>query len=196
MSLYQQQSDMTPSSSHTTTIYLTNNGLHTYLVLPATAVTAQVPALEAHFPDTAWLQVGWGDYHYYGNPEQTKWMGFKALCLPTKAVIGLMAINNPRTDLPKSIRLFEHAANPKTLNAVVAFVCNHIQSNHQPEVIRVRDDGELFFLSVGTYSIFNTCNHWTAKALQSAGLEVNPRVAFSPYNVEKQATAKGFNPVI
>ncbi len=176
-------------------IYLTNNGLHTYLVLPAAAVKAKVPALESHFPNTDWLQVGWGDYHYYGNPEQTKWMGFKALCLPTRAVIGFMAINDPKTDLLKSIRLLEHPANPKALNAVVAFVCNHIQSHHQPEVVRVREDGELFFLSVGTYSILNTCNHWTAKALESAGFAINPRIAFSPYNVEKQATANGFSAV-
>ena len=30
----------------------------------------------------------------------------------------------------------------------------------------------MFYLAEGEYSLFNTCNSWTAKALQAAGLPI------------------------
>ena len=44
-------------------LYFTNNGLHTHLLLPSAEVNTRVSALGAYFPDASWLQIGWGTMH-------------------------------------------------------------------------------------------------------------------------------------
>ena len=43
-----------------------------------------------------------------------------------------------------------------------------------------------FYRSLESYHIFNTCNIWTARALKSAGLEIQPTAAITVENLLKQ----------
>ena len=160
--------------------YFTNNGLHTHLVFPTQQIKDLLPALKPYFLDTTWLQIGWGDYQYYGNPEQTNWMGAKALFLPTAAVIGMLGINTIPEDIPKNTAFYKISLDTMHWNAILGFIC---------AMIRAKPTGEMFFAAHGTYSIFNTCNHWTAKALATAGLSMKPSRSFSPNYVEKSVIA-------
>ncbi|RZO19793.1 MAG: DUF2459 domain-containing protein [SAR92 clade bacterium] len=169
-----------------TSIYFSNNGLHTHLLLPTAKVNDRVPSLQAYFPNSAWLQIGWGDYEYYGNPKQTKWMGLKALFSPTAAVMGILGVNAIPNDISRKRKLYEIHLDSMHWNAILDFVCEHLKldASNQATEVRVKDNGEMFFEAHGTYTIFNTCNHWTARALNVAGLRMNPRRSFSPNYVE------------
>lgn len=178
-------------------LYFTNNGLHTHVLFPAQEVKARVPALQAYFPDIAWLQIGWGDYQYYGNPEQTKWMGVKALFTPTAAVMGILGVHAIPNDIPKKRKLYEIPLNNMHWNAILAFVCGYLKLDaaNQISEIRVKENGEVFLKARGTYTIFNTCNHWTARALKTAGLNMNPRRSFSPNYVERWVKVNGYKSI-
>jgi uncharacterized protein (TIGR02117 family) len=167
-------------------LYFTNNGLHTHLLLSSAEVSARVSALGAYFPYATWLQIGWGDYAYYGNSKQTKWMGVKALFSPTAAVMGILGVNEVPDDIPKKRKLYEIHLDIMQRNAILDFVCEYLKLDvaDQTTEVRVKDNGEVFFEAHGTYTIFNTCNHWTARALNVAGLRINPRWSFSPNYVE------------
>ena len=144
------------------------------------------PTLQAYFPDATWIQIGWGDYQYYGNPEQTKWMGVKALFTPTAAIMGILGVNAIPEDIPKKRKLYEIPLDTGHWNAVLAFVCGYLKLDdaNQMTEVRVKGNGEVFFEAHGTYTIFNSCNHWTARALETAGLTMKPRRSFSPNYVE------------
>ena len=171
--------------------YFTNNGLHTHLVFPTQQIKDLVPSLKPYFLDTTWLQIGWGDYQYYGNPEQTNWMGAKALFLPTAAVIGMLGINTIPEDIPKNTAFYKISLDTMHWNAILGFICAHFKTDaaNQIAMIRAKPTGEMFFAAHGTYSIFNTCNHWTAKALATAGLSMKPSRSFSPNYIEKSVIA-------
>ena len=47
----------------------------------------------------------------------------------------------------------------------------------------------LFYLAEGDYSLFNTCNSWTSKALQAAGLPI--KTALQARGVMSQAQRYG-----
>ena len=178
-------------------LYFTNNGLHTHLLFSAQEVRAYVPTLQAYFPDATWIQIGWGDYQYYGNPEQTKWMGVKALFTPTAAIMGILGVNAIPEDIPKKRKLYKIPLDTGHWNAVLVFVCGHLKLDNANQIteVRVKGNGEVFFEAHGTYTIFNSCNHWTARVLETAGLAMKPRRSFSPNYVEQCVNANGFKAV-
>ena len=77
-------------------LHFVRDGIHTHLVLPAASLCALVPQLNPIFGSYQWLRIGWGDYHYYGNEQQTKLMGLRALLLPTSSVVALLGIDDLR----------------------------------------------------------------------------------------------------
>jgi hypothetical protein len=118
-------------------LYFTNNGLHTHLLFSAQEVRAYVPTLQAYFPDATWLQIGWGDYQYYGNPEQKKWMGVKALFTPTAAIMGILGVNAILEDIPKKRKLYEIPLDTGHWNTVLAFVCGYLKLDDANQMTEV-----------------------------------------------------------
>ena len=118
-------------------------------------------------------------------------MGAKALFLPTAAVIGMLGINTIPEDIPKNTAFYKISLDTMHWNAILGFICAHFKTDaaNQIAMIRAKPTREMFFAAHGTYSIFNTCNHWTAKALATAGLSMKPSRSFSPNYVEKSVIA-------
>ena len=176
------------------TIWVTSNGLHTHLMVPSDNLKEYVPTLKPYFPDSRWLQVGWGDYQYYGNPQQTKLMGIKALFLPTQAVIGVLAIARPDEKLSRSSRVYSGAIDTFYYQRLLSFIGEYfkLDSSEKMSPIRGNDNGEDFFQAYGTYSILNTCNNWTARVLKAAGLNINPYRSISANYVEISIQENGF----
>ena len=158
-------------------LYFTNNGLHTHLILPSQGLKTLVPQLSKYFLDEPWLQLGWGDFGYYGSAKQTKLLGFRALFMPTKAIIGVRSIRDLTNDFPQRTRIYAIPLPKAAMDATLLFISRYFQFDESDDltVVRKKANGELFFSANGTYSILNTCNNWTAYALREAGLKISPK---------------------
>lgn len=176
-------------------LYFTNNGLHTHVVMPSRALKALVPDLSQYVGDDAWLQIGWGDAGYYGAAKQTLVMGARALLSPTAAILGVRCINDLSADFPKSTRLYPITLDQAAMTAALVLVSRHFKLNQSGRLtlVRERPTGELFFTSIGTYSILNTCNNWTAYVLQEAGLKISPKLTIGPGQVERNVKKNGYS---
>ena len=177
------------------TLYFTNNGLHTHVVVSCKALRALVPDLSQYVGNDAWLQIGWGDAGYYGAAKQTLLLGVLALFTPTAAIVGVRCINDLSADFPKSTRLYPIILDQTAMNAALALVSRHFKLNQSGRLTLVREKptGELFFASIGTYSILNTCNNWTAYVLQEAGLKISPKLTIGPGQVERNVRKNGYS---
>ena len=175
------------------TFYFANDGLHTHLIFPRNDVTAHVTYLKTYFQTAQFLKIGWGDYHYYGNPLQSRYMGLKALFLPTSAVLGVQGTGDI-DELTEQKNIYEISLEKSKWNNIIDFVCSFFcrDSKDQVSLVRTKPNNEHFFAAHGTYSIFNTCNNWTASALKAASLTINLKRSFSANYVENQVILNGY----
>lgn len=165
-----------------TTIYLIDNGFHSDLALPRAAL-ASGPTLAraaSMTTDAPWVLVGWGDERFYeGQGVSLARLGdaLRALFWPgNSAVVHLEGVAG-QPDMAfqdahaRAIELSEPG-----LQQLVARIDRSLARDGQGQPERAPSSAwadEAFFLSDEPFSLFHLCNHWTAEALNAAGLPVS-----------------------
>jgi uncharacterized protein (TIGR02117 family) len=156
------------------TVYVVSYGWHTGVVIPRSDLlpTGRVPEA-ADFPDAAFLEFGWGDREYYPSPRPTIGMALAALLKPTPAVMHLAGLSlPPQQTYPKA----EVLALPLTATALHRLIAGIDATFKRPEGGRVEAitrglyHDSYFYPAHGRFHLFNTCNTWTARMLEAAGL--------------------------
>lgn len=176
-----RQWQIPPSPDCRFTIYVTSDGMHTNFFVPVRTTIydwSQQLDLEAIGSDPAadyrYLQFGWGDRIFYmGTPS---WQEVQL----TNALRALFYWRNTSAMFVKG-----HTAAPQPGNetvtclhlsqtdylALMRFLQATFQTDAQGQVERLgsgQDGQSSFYAATGFYSIFNTCNSWTADGLRAA----------------------------
>jgi uncharacterized protein (TIGR02117 family) len=178
-------------------IHFFRDGIHTHLVLPASVLLQFIPTLKEHLQDSPWARIGWGDFQYYGSPQQTLLGAARALLLPSKAVIAVMGLNNIRDQISDSNRVYSIDSNQLVTEALAQFIAGYFKQDNQGQLTQIRDkpSGEVFFKARGIYMLTNTCNNWTSRGLRIAGLRCRPLFNFFPGQVEQSVRRNGYLPL-
>lgn len=137
-------------------------------------------ALPAWMPPDTYLLFGWGDSVFFSRvltPEDMT---------PPRALSALAGLNRVAVRIvPVDGASVQEYCSPIRIDAEGrSELINHIR-----ETFRRDDDGrlqtiptpvpgEILVQAEGRYSLLNTCNQWTARALGKAGL---PRAGFAPF---------------
>lgn len=124
-----------------------------------------------------WLEFGWGDADFYRANGEDILLGLKALFFPTGAVMHVHGFNgSPASNFPKS-EIIELRLTPAGYDRLLAFIRGSFARGADGKTIPL-DKGlyglSRFYEGTGTYSMFNTCNTWAAKALAAAGFPIDP----------------------
>ncbi|PZV18027.1 MAG: hypothetical protein DCF22_02580 [Leptolyngbya sp.] len=163
------------------TVYLSSDGFHTNLFVPIkTAVydwTRRTSGLASEFSarDRA-VQFGWGDRRFY--METPAWDQVN----PLEALRALFFWQNSTAMFVKGHTTLPHSPSEdlrcvrlgKTdYLAMMTFIDRSFQLDPQGQKQRLgsgQDQQSSFYAATGYYSLLNTCNSWTAKALQTANV--------------------------
>jgi hypothetical protein len=162
---------------------LLDNGFHTDLAVPRAPLEARGgPLAEAvrSLPAGDWVLIGWGDARFYVDQSpMTERLpdGARAFFKPGNASVIMLdpAQQDPRARYaPDSRRTF------RVSEAGFDALARHVEASldlrdgaARMTVIRQGDDAR-FFASREHFWIGHLCNHWTAGALNAAGLPVRP----------------------
>lgn len=154
------------------------NWFHSNLVLPA-AVLAQGHPLLRLYPDARWFAVGWGDEDYYREPGGgTVMQGLRAAFGGGPTVLHVIAFR----DAPEVYFDAETVTRAGVTQAgaarIAAFIAEEIARRPEGGPAIVADGhhaGRSLFLrgADDNFHLFNNCNHWTARGLRQAGLNVS-----------------------
>lgn len=154
-------------------------GYHSALILPVeTAAFSWRSYLETAAPHPAahrsvqYLGFGWGERQWYLNPPTTHRTleSFRALFLPNQAVLKVERY----TEFPHHQKTACIGVTPAHYLQLVGFIQQSFQRNAQNQPIYLAEDQVYpasFYEATGTYSLFNNCNHWTARGLRLAGAD-------------------------
>lgn len=167
-------------------IYACDNGVHTDLIVPVVAggtdwrVLFGQPAFIAPIEAYDHIGLGWGSRDFYINTPT--WADLD-IATAVKSVLWdetvLHVAYRPRPVAGENCRPWR--VDPTSYERITAFVQETLRLSGERPVQAAPGYGarDAFFVANGQYTIVETCNQWTGRALRLAGAPVAP---WTPYS--------------
>ena len=158
-------------------IHLVSTGWHVGIVMPLDAILKRNLPETKHFPNSKFLEVGWGDARFYKSKNPTARMAFEAAFTSKSSVIHIYAFQSPVNEAFISSEILKLELSKEGYSELLSFIHKSFvrTANGDAKTVGVGLHGEKksrFYLSNGKFHLFNTCNTWIADALQSAKLDI------------------------
>ena len=157
-------------------VLVTSNGWHSGIVLARTDVPAAAIPESADFPAAAYLEFGWGDAVYYPAPRPHLGLALGAI-FPGPAVVHLVGLPDHPARVFPTAQVVRLTLSPPAFERLIAHLAAAFERGGA-ERAQPSADGlypfSRFYPGTGRFHAFNTCNTWTAQALQAAGLAIEP----------------------
>lgn len=183
-----------PTADSTSAVYLVRHGWHAGVAVRRSDVPeGRWPILEA-FPQAKYLEVGWGEAHYFPGESRGVWGIVRAGAWPTGSVLHVVpvSVSVPAT-FPQNT-IVRVPVGPRELDALTTVVAESFAVDSTGDARRAASGyyvDSRFYRSPLPYHVFNNCNHWAAAVLEAAGCDVAPRWIFTVGQVMKQARECG-----
>ena len=171
-----QQKDLGPPSHR---IYVTSNGWHSAIVVPAPALRALGAVPEtADFPSAEFFEFGWGDRDYYQAKEKTFGMTLSAALVPTPAVMHIAGKQAPPEDRGQKSEVISLWLSEAGFERLVKAIAEDLErasgKNRAESISRGLYPDSYFYNARGDFHLLNTCNTWTARKLRIGGVAISP----------------------
>lgn len=167
-------------------IHVVSHGWHTGLVVKAADMNAIVPALANRFRGNEYYEIGWGDAGFYQADEITSGLTLRALLASSGSALHVVGFSTPpELRFPHStVRKVDIArsAHANLLQYIHGSFARDAGGNIVMRGRGLYGDSE-FYAGTGYFHAFNTCNKWTAKALYSAGIEIDPAFKLTAHSI-------------
>jgi uncharacterized protein (TIGR02117 family) len=166
-----------PPGEGDVTLWVVDHGWHTAIVVRRDDVDrARWPEVD-DLPRAELVEVAWGDREFYMATPATAWMAITAAFGSGASVLHVVALDGPVAKaFPASARV-ERRVPRAGLDALGRFLSDTYERDAAGRAVRLGPGlygASAFYAARGRYSLANTCNTWVARALQTAGLPVDP----------------------
>ena len=158
-------------------VYVVNHGWHTGFVVHASKIQKEIPELKLRFGNAPYIEFGWGDNEFYQAEEITSGIALKAIFLPTDSVVHAVALTLRVDKYFKHSEVEKFCLEDSELKSLVDFISNSFYRDESGDILKMNPGiygDSQFYKAKGDFHIFNTCNKWTAKGLESAGMKISP----------------------
>lgn len=175
-------------------IYVASNGWHTEVVVEAATLPAVRWAQREPFRDHRYLEVGWGDRDAYPAERLTLGLALRAALASRGSVLRVSGFDEPITARFRGIEVVELRLPASGLDALAEFIETSHATDTRGQPIRLEPAAPgptIFYLARGRFHALSTCNSWTARALQAAGLPLLPSVTLTAHQLMLQIVPLG-----
>lgn len=163
------------------TIYLADNGIHSDIILPATALGLDwsrfVPKSDVRSasPKSRWVAFGAGEEQVY--LDTPTWWDIRpktiwAALTGSRRVIHVEWVENPRAYAGRTIRL-----RPEEYRRLWSAIRSDFERGPAGRPVLIDHPGygccDAFYRGTGTFNAFQTCNSWVADRLRLAGVKAS-----------------------
>lgn len=165
-----------PAAAADSVVLVTSNGWHSAIGVARADLPAEAIPETADFPEATWFEFGWGDAVYYPASDP----GVRdalAAAFPGRAVVHLAGLpDHPEVVFPQAERI-ELVLSDEAFAALAAYLAGSFDRGDTVRAPIVADGlyaFSRFYPATGRFHLFNTCNTWTARALEAAGIRIDP----------------------
>lgn len=176
----------TPTGVARQAVYVKSNGWHTGFIVPAQAIQESIPELKQRFGNTPYLEFGWGDQGFYQATEITSGLTLGAMFNSAGSVIHAVAVPEHVESYYSSSKIEKLCLTAPAYAALIQFISDSFYKDKNGEILALKNGiygNSQFYRAMGTYHILNTCNKWTAKGLERAGMDIYPAVNLTASSV-------------
>ncbi len=172
-----QVQDLFPPAKNapTRSIYLVNHGWHAGIIVKRADIPDGVWPEHKDFPDSEYLEVGWGDRDYYQDSDPHFGITLKAALWPTDSVLHIATFNGSVTSYFTNREIVKIELSEPGFEQLSRYFAESYAKDDAGQAIPLRPGlygKSRFYLSRETYHVFKTCNVWTARGLRAAGLPI------------------------
>ena len=157
-------------------VYVVNHGWHTGFVVHASKIHKEIPELKQRFGNAPYIEFGWGDNEFYQAEEITSGITLKAIFLPTDSVVHAVAVTRKADKYFKHSEVEKFCLEDPEFKSLVKFISSSFYRDESGNILKLNHGiygDSQFYKAKGDFHIFNTCNKWTAKGLESAGMKIS-----------------------
>jgi uncharacterized protein (TIGR02117 family) len=164
-------------------IYVVKHSWHAGIIIPVNNLSKDSLPVLSDFPDDEYLEFGWGDSAYYRAEDPNFGQTLKAGGPPTPGILHIVGVDAPIKDYLNYRTALQFRIPMDELGDVIRFFRNEfIYSDKNPVQVGPGLYGDSYFYRAQTnYTVFYNCNHWTADALERAGISIS---TFGMFRVE------------
>lgn len=176
-------------------VYIINYNLHTGIVIPLIDESLHNISALRYFKNYQLTDIGWGEENFYQDPSDNFCMAARAVLFPNSSVLRIEGYGNIDngyigwSDFTVKLTLTK-----EQFIKLSGFIENSFRKDEQNGIIITSEKhsgGIIFFKSVYKYHLFNTCNTWVARALESSGLDVSPLFIITAGQLYNEIKDKG-----
>ena len=180
-----------PPGEPTPSVWVLDHGWHTAIVVRRADVDRALWPEVDEVPTATFVEIAWGDREFYMATAATAWMAVKASLGAGASVLHVVGLDAPiGAHVPQS-EIVELRVSRRGFEALTRFVSGEHERDISGRPVRIQrglHGPSWFYAARGTYSLFNTCNTWVARALRTAGLPVTPFAVITAGGVMRQIT--------
>jgi len=179
-----------PSGEPPRAAWVVDHGWHTAIVVRRDDVDPALWPEVRDFPDTALVEVAWGDREFYMAQNPTGWLAVKAAFFTSGSVLHVAGYGESTLAGLPAGAVVELRVSRRGFDAMTRFVHDEYQPDGQGRPARLEhglSGASWFYTAQSRYHLFNTCNTWVARALQRAGLDVTPAGTVTAAGVMQEA---------
>jgi uncharacterized protein (TIGR02117 family) len=181
-------------TEHTKTIYLVSHGWHAGIVVKRTDIPDGVWQEQNNFPESEYLETGWGDRTYYMTPEAHWGTAFKAALWPTQSVLHIVRFSDTVPAYFPNSEIIRIKLSFQGFERLIRYIADSYAKDEAGHAILLGPGlygNSHFYLSREIYHGFKTCNVWTARALRAAGCPITPAFAIRVEGLMSRARTFG-----
>ena len=159
------------------TIFVVSHGWHTGFVVPSAEIQKHIPELGQRFKGSPYIEFGWGDKGFYQSKEITLGLTLRAIFWPTQSVVHAVAVPDYVESYFGGSKVERLCLNNEALDSLNRFISSSFYRESNRNIVELKQGiygDSQFYQGVGDYYLMNTCNKWTAKGLESIGMESCP----------------------
>lgn len=161
-------------------IYFIKQNWHTAIVFNTQELNSDLFREYNSFSQFSLINIGWGDEEFYQYPGFDSDLAFKALFYATPSTLRVKGINlSKEAFLDLSEIVIEVNVSDEQFRKICNFINNTFYINKSGEtVILSQKAGSkiIFYKSIGSYHLFNTCNTWLARGLRESGINIEDNI--------------------
>lgn len=164
-------------------IYVVKHSWHAGVIIPVNNISQDSLPVVSDFPDKEYLEFGWGDSAYYRAEDPNFGQTLKAGGPPTPGILHIVGVDAPIKDYLNYRTALQFRIPMDELGDMIRFFRDEfIYSDKNPVQVGPGLYGDSYFYRAQSkYTVFYNCNHWTADALERAGISIS---TFGMFRVE------------
>ena len=168
--------DTTPRAS-VRSIYIVKRGGHTGVAIAAADWPNRSWTLLADFPNSDYLEFGWGDERFYQAEPETLWLGTRAALWPTSSVIHVIGVRSPIAENILADEIAEVRISVDGLRLMAESIEQEFAQatpTATPVSLRAAPKPNHFYSARGKFFFPRMCNWWIASRLAEASCPIQP----------------------